>query len=136
MASYRDILKQVRDEIDEVDAHRAQELLASDAPPALIDVRERNEWDEGHIPGAVHVPRGFLESRIERPSPTATGRSSSTAPRAAAARRSPPGRSRELGYENVSSLAGGFTAGSTTAAPSTCRRRSTRPSAPATAATC
>ena len=30
-----------------------------------IDVREQDEWDEGHIPGAVHVPRGNLESRIE-----------------------------------------------------------------------
>ena len=32
---------------------------------AWIDVREQDEWDEGHIPGAVHIPRGNLESRIE-----------------------------------------------------------------------
>ncbi len=31
----------------------------------FVDVREREEWDEGHIPGAVFVPRGNLESRIE-----------------------------------------------------------------------
>ena len=31
----------------------------------LLDVRESEEWDAGHIPGAKHVPRGYLESRIE-----------------------------------------------------------------------
>ena len=31
----------------------------------LVDVRESEEWDAGHIPGAKHVPRGYLESRIE-----------------------------------------------------------------------
>ena len=30
----------------------------------MIDVREQAEWDEGHIPGSIHIPRGFLESRI------------------------------------------------------------------------
>ncbi len=108
MASYRDMLKQVRDEIDEVDAHRAQGLLASDTPPAVIDVRERDEWEEGHIPGAVHVPRSFLESRIEQAVPDrerpivlycAGGSRSAFAAKALA----------ELGYTHVSSLAGGFT---------------------------
>ena len=61
MATYRELLKQVKDRIDEVDAREAQELDGA----AWIDVREQDEWDEGHIPGAVHVPRGNLESRIE-----------------------------------------------------------------------
>ena len=34
-------------------------------PPLFVDVREQDEWQEGHLPGAVHVPRGNLESRIE-----------------------------------------------------------------------
>ena len=38
----------------------------------LVDVRESEEWDRGHIPGAVHVPRGYLESRIDGAVPTAT----------------------------------------------------------------
>ena len=35
-------------------------------PPLVVDVRERHEWDEGRLPNAVHIPRGSLESRIER----------------------------------------------------------------------
>jgi sulfur-carrier protein adenylyltransferase/sulfurtransferase len=107
MTSYRELLQQVRSEIDEVDARRAQELLASDSP-AVVDVREREEWDEGHLPGAVHVPRGHLESKIEAAVPDrdravvvycASGSRSVFAAKTLA----------ELGYENVVSLAGGFT---------------------------
>ena len=61
MATYRELLKQVKDRVVEVDAIEAGAL--DDA--AWIDVREQDEWDEGHIPGAVHIPRGNLESRIE-----------------------------------------------------------------------
>ena len=68
MAGYRDLLQQVKSEIDEIDAQHAAELRESEAP-VFVDVRDRNEWDEGHIPGAVHVPRGNLESRIENAVP-------------------------------------------------------------------
>src|SRR5262245_26397089 len=68
MASYRDLLQRVKEEIGEVDAPRARELIESDSP-AIVDVRERDEWDEGHLPGAIHIPRGFLESRIEQAVP-------------------------------------------------------------------
>jgi molybdopterin/thiamine biosynthesis adenylyltransferase/rhodanese-related sulfurtransferase len=108
MASYRDLLQQVKTEIDEVDAARAQELLAAASRPLLVDVREQDEWSEGHIPGAVHVPRGFLESRIESAAPDRT------APVivycAAGARSAFAAKTlEELGYENVVSLAGGYT---------------------------
>ena len=69
MPSYRDLLQQVKEEIDEVDARRLQELIDRDDPPALVDVRELDEWDGGHIPGATHIPRGHLESRIEQAVP-------------------------------------------------------------------
>jgi sulfur-carrier protein adenylyltransferase/sulfurtransferase len=65
MPTYRELLQQVRAEISEVDAARARELIES-GEPVVVDVREQDEWDEGHIPGAVHIPRGNLESRIER----------------------------------------------------------------------
>ena len=108
MPSYRELLQQVRAEIDEVDAARARELLAADERPLLVDIRERDEWGEGHIPGAVHVPRGHLESRIEQAAPDRTqpvilycagGSRSAFAAKTL----------EELGYENVVSLAGGFT---------------------------
>jgi molybdopterin/thiamine biosynthesis adenylyltransferase/rhodanese-related sulfurtransferase len=113
MATYRELLQQVKDEIEEIDAGRATELLSSNAsngsqPPLLVDVRERDEWAEGHIPGAVHVPRGFLESRIEQVAPDherpivvyCAGGS-----RSAFAAKTLEG----LGYGDVASLAGGFT---------------------------
>jgi sulfur-carrier protein adenylyltransferase/sulfurtransferase len=108
MPSYRELLQEVKAEIDEVDAPRAHELLASIDPPLLVDVREQDEWGEGHLPGAVHVPRGNLESRIERAAPDRarpiilycqSGSRSAFAAKTLA----------ELGYENVVSLAGGFT---------------------------
>ena len=107
MASYRELLQQVKAEIDEVDASRARELLR-EGDAAAVDVRERDEWEEGHIPGAVHIPRGSLEGRIENAVPDrsqpivvycAGGSRSAFAARTL----------EELGYENVASLAGGFT---------------------------
>ena len=108
MATYHELLRQVRTEIEEVDAARAHELLAGDERPLLVDIREQDEWVEGRIPGAVHVPRGFLESRIEAAAPDhsapvvlycAGGHRSAFAAKTL----------QELGYENVVSLAGGYT---------------------------
>jgi sulfur-carrier protein adenylyltransferase/sulfurtransferase len=108
MPSYRELLQAVKAEIEEVDAPRAHELLDSLDPPLLVDVREQDEWSEGHLPGAVHVPRGNLESRIERAAPDRaqpiilycqSGNRSAFATKTL----------EELGYEKVVSLAGGFT---------------------------
>ncbi|MEZ5099116.1 MAG: molybdopterin-synthase adenylyltransferase MoeB [Thermoleophilia bacterium] len=108
MATYRDILTQVKAQIDEIDAGAANERLASTQPPILIDVRERDEWEEGKLPGAVHVPRGFLESRIEQVVPD---RSTPVIVYCAGGARSAFAAKslQELGYEQVESLAGGFT---------------------------
>src|SRR6185436_18230396 len=106
MATYRELLQQVRSEISEVDATQTRELIDSGGP-LVLDVREQNEWDEGHIPGAIHVPRGNLESRIEQAVPDhdtpivlycAVGSRSAFAAKTLG----------ELGYSNVSSLTGGF----------------------------
>jgi sulfur-carrier protein adenylyltransferase/sulfurtransferase len=107
MANYRELLQQVRSEISEIDATHGRERIES-GEPLVVDVREQDEWDEGHIPGAVHVPRGHLESRIERLAPNAA--------RPVVVYCSQGNRSvfaaktlEELGYEDVVSLAGGFT---------------------------
>src|SRR5947207_1501602 len=108
MPSYRDLLQQVRAEITEVDSARTRELLDAGDPPLLVDVREPDEWDEGHIPGAVHIPRGYLEQRIEAAAPDraqqivlycAGGSRSAFATKTL----------EELGYDNVVNLAGGYT---------------------------
>jgi len=104
MPSYRELLQQVKAEIVEVDARDAQAIDGA----AWIDVREQDEWDEGHIPGAVHIPRGNLESRIEgvvgdRSKPLviycASGARSAFAAKSLG----------DLGYEGATSLEGGFT---------------------------
>ena len=108
MPSYRELLQQVKAEIGEVDAARAHELLDSAERPLLVDVREQDEWSEGHLPGAIHVSRGNLESRIERAAPDRARPivlyCQSGARSAFAAK-----TLEELGYENVVSLSGGFT---------------------------
>jgi sulfur-carrier protein adenylyltransferase/sulfurtransferase len=107
MATYRELLQQIRSEIAEIDATRARELVESEEP-VVVDVREQDEWDEGHIPGAVHIPRGYLESRIERAAPD---RSRQVLIYCSAGNRSAFAAKTlgELGYEDVVSLAGGFT---------------------------
>jgi adenylyltransferase/sulfurtransferase len=107
MPAYRELLEQVRAEISEVDARRARELVDS-GDPVILDVREQDEWDEGHIPGALHIPRGHLESRIERTAPDSARQVlvyCSAGNRSAFAAKT----LEELGYEDVVSLAGGFT---------------------------
>jgi sulfur-carrier protein adenylyltransferase/sulfurtransferase len=107
MANYRELLQQVQSEISEIDATRARDRIES-GEPVVVDVREQAEWDEGHIRGAVHVPRGHLESRIERLAPDparpvivycSAGNRSAFAAKTLT----------DLGYEDVVSLAGGFT---------------------------
>jgi molybdopterin/thiamine biosynthesis adenylyltransferase/rhodanese-related sulfurtransferase len=107
MTNYRELLRQVRSEISEIDATEARDRIES-GEPVVVDVREQDEWDEGHIAGAVHVPRGHLESRIERLAPDAARPVvvyCSAGNRSAFAAKTLT----ELGYEDVVSLAGGFT---------------------------
>jgi molybdopterin/thiamine biosynthesis adenylyltransferase/rhodanese-related sulfurtransferase len=108
MAGYRDLLARVKEEVEEVSSPLAQELLTSAESPLLVDVREPDEWEEGHIPGAIHVPRGWLEARIEGLVPDKSrpllvycsgGSRSAFAAKALG----------EMGYEDVVNLAGGFT---------------------------
>ena len=63
MTTYRELLAQVKEEISEIDARQLADELATAQPPLLIDVREPDEYEQGAILEAVHIPRGFLESR-------------------------------------------------------------------------
>ena len=69
MPTYRELLAQVKQEIAEVDANALAGELASATPPVLIDVREPDEYEQGAIAESIHIPRGFLESRIEATAP-------------------------------------------------------------------
>ena len=62
-----EVIRQIKSRIQEVDPSDVRSAVSNgngDAP-VLIDVRESGEWDAGHLPGAKHVPRGYLESRID-----------------------------------------------------------------------
>jgi molybdopterin/thiamine biosynthesis adenylyltransferase/rhodanese-related sulfurtransferase len=102
-----EVLRQIKDRIDEVDPAAVREQLQSGA--LVIDVRQDEEWATGHIPGARHVPKSHLESRIEGTAPDkaqpvllycASGQRSAWAARTLI---------EDLGYQNVASMTGGFT---------------------------
>ena len=63
MASFRELLQQAKAQIREVDTAEASRLLADGW--TLLDVREPDEYEQGAIPGSVHIARGQLESSIE-----------------------------------------------------------------------
>src|SRR4051812_11620477 len=106
MPTYRELLEQAKSEISEITAPEAKELVGNGT--LFVDIRERDEWEEGNIPGAVHIPRGFLESRIDAAAPD---RAQRVVVYCQSGARSAFGAKtlQELGYEHVVSLAGGFT---------------------------
>jgi molybdopterin/thiamine biosynthesis adenylyltransferase/rhodanese-related sulfurtransferase len=103
----KNILDEARKDVQQIDIEQARRMLEQGA--VIIDVRESDEWRQGHIPQAIGIPRGFLELRVEEKVPDrktpvimqcAVGTRSAYASRAM----------RELGYENVYNLTGGFNA--------------------------
>jgi molybdopterin/thiamine biosynthesis adenylyltransferase/rhodanese-related sulfurtransferase len=107
--TFDELLQQARRRVDEVTVAEATPVVEQPGQTRLIDVREKNEWDEGHIPGAVHVPRGYLEQRIEQAVPD---RSTPVLLYCAGGVRSvfAARTLQEMGYKNVQSLSGGYTA--------------------------
>jgi sulfur-carrier protein adenylyltransferase/sulfurtransferase len=102
-----EVIRQIKQQVQEVDPAEVSEHLGNGV--VLVDVRESDEWDRGHIPGAVHVPRGYLESRIEGAVPDretrvilycASGQRSALAAHTL---------KQLLGYDNVASMTGGIT---------------------------
>jgi sulfur-carrier protein adenylyltransferase/sulfurtransferase len=102
-----ELLRQIKSQIEEVDPGEVNELLEEGV--AVIDVREAEEFSAGHIPGAKHVARSYLESRIESAVPD---RSTPVILYCASGNRSAYGArtlTQDLGYEHVRSMTGGFT---------------------------
>jgi sulfur-carrier protein adenylyltransferase/sulfurtransferase len=102
--SFRDMLSQAKREIVEVDTAAADAVRDQ---ALFLDVREADEYAQGAVPGALHLPRGFLELQVEGRVPDkdrkivvycAGGTRSALAAQALG----------QLGYSDVASLAGGF----------------------------
>lgn len=103
-----EVLRQIKANIDEVDPAEVREVL-NDDDVVLIDVRETEEFDAGHIPGAIHVPRSYLETRIEN---AVSDRGARVVLYCQSGNRSAWGAHALkdlLGFENVESMTGGIT---------------------------
>jgi molybdopterin/thiamine biosynthesis adenylyltransferase/rhodanese-related sulfurtransferase len=105
MATFRDLLSAAKSSITEIDTDAAAAKIDDGA--LILDVREPDEYEEGTIPGAIHIPRGHLEAQVEgrlldKDAPVvvycAGGVRSAFAARTL----------NELGYENAFSMAGGY----------------------------
>ena len=103
-----DLMARLRAHIKEVTPVEVKSMGEADQSLVLIDVRERDEVEQGHIPGAIHIPRGFLELRIEN---TVPDRKTRIVTYCAGGNRSLLAAEslERLGYECVTSMVGGFT---------------------------
>ena len=106
MASFRELLNQTKARIREIDT--AEMEAAAERPgTVLLDVREPDEYDQGAVPGAIHIPRGHLESQVES---KVTDKSAPVVIYCAGGTRSAFAAETLglLGYADVVSVAGGF----------------------------
>lgn len=115
MPSFRDLLDDARQQITEADTATVRDRLTRE-PLTLIDVREGDEVEQGAIPDALHIPRGYLELQVEDRVPDKT---TPIAVYCAGGTRSVLAAKslQDLGYVNVVSLSGGFNAWKTAGAP-------------------
>lgn len=112
--STKELVAAANTSIETLQPEQAQAFV-DDRQTLFVDVREPAEWQSGHVPGAVHVPRGMLEwaadpaSASFKPDFARAGRIIVYC--AAAGRSALAGKTlREMGYENVSQIGGGFEA--------------------------
>lgn len=101
-----DLVNEAKQRVREVSARDVLAMQQRNAPVVYLDVREPNEWNLGHLPHAIHIPRGQLEShieaRVDRDQPIviycARGNRSALA----------ADTLQQMGYTDVSSMAEGF----------------------------
>ncbi len=103
-----ELIAEARKRIREVSAQEVREMRSRGEEAVFLDVREPNEWNLGHLPGATHIPRGQLETKVEALIP----RQRRVVIYCAAGNRSALAADtlQQMGYADVVSLAGGFTA--------------------------
>jgi molybdopterin/thiamine biosynthesis adenylyltransferase/rhodanese-related sulfurtransferase len=113
--TFQELLAGVKQEIREVSVDEVKRLLDARAPVKLVDVREADEYAGGRLPGALHIPRGYLELRIE----DRARRDEDVVVYCAGGTRSALAAKtlQELGYTRVASMAGGYNRWSDAAHP-------------------
>jgi molybdopterin/thiamine biosynthesis adenylyltransferase/rhodanese-related sulfurtransferase len=106
--TFKDIMSEARKVVPEVTVDQVKQRIAGNGKQIhLLDVREKEEYREGHLPGAVSVPRGFLEMQIEEKVPD---RDAEIIAYCQGGTRSLIAAKilKDMGYSNVVSMAGGF----------------------------
>ena len=116
-SAFEKLVAGAKKHIAEISAHDT-EAKSKSGEAVIVDVREKDEWDEGHIPGAIHMRRGTIELDIEEKVPDQNamiichcgggGRSALAAESL-----------QKMGYKNVRSMAGGFKAWKAAGLPTT-----------------
>ena len=116
-ARFEKLVAEAKNKITEISPHDAAKKFKN-GEAIIVDVRETDEWDEEHIPGAIHLSRGTIELDIEEKVPDSNamiichcgggGRSALAAENL-----------QKMGYKNVRSMAGGFKAWKAAGLPST-----------------
>jgi rhodanese-related sulfurtransferase len=102
----QDLIDEAKRQIEEVSPEQVLEMQARNEPVVYLDVREPNEWNLGHLPGAIHLPRGNLEGKVEG----LIDRGRKVVVYCARGNRSALAAltMKQMGYENVSSMALGI----------------------------
>jgi molybdopterin/thiamine biosynthesis adenylyltransferase/rhodanese-related sulfurtransferase len=107
MSDFKEILNQTKRQIKEVSVQEVNEKLNPANGFTLLDVRERDEWDQGHLDQAIFLPRGFLEVKADK---ELTDKSQPIVVYCAGGTRSAFAAKtlQDLGYTDVYSMRGGF----------------------------
>jgi adenylyltransferase/sulfurtransferase len=108
--TFQELMADARKEVPEMTAQQVNDLIAGNGKShVILDVRESDEWRQGHLEGAVSLPRGFLEIKVE--SVVQEKNTPIIAYCAGGVRSLLAGKIlKEMGYENVASMTGGYNA--------------------------
>lgn len=107
--SYEDLVSEARDETEGTSVEEVHGALDRGEDFIVVDVREPEEWAAGHVPGAKHIPRGFLEYRAADELPDKDARiivHCASGGRGALSAKS----LKEMDYTNVANIEGGMNA--------------------------
>src|SRR5262249_57602452 len=66
MSDFKEILRQAKSQIREITVHDVQDKFNPENGFTLLDVREDDEWQQGHLDKAIFLPRGFLEVKADK----------------------------------------------------------------------
>jgi len=115
---FQDLVADAKKKITEISPTDAAQKTKGSSDVVIVDVREKDEFDESHIPDAVHMSRGMVELEVEDKFPDRNttiichcgggGRSALAAD-----------SMQKMGYKNVRSMAGGFKAWKAAGLPTT-----------------